>query len=224
MPNTFLSLFPLATVLYPGVVLPLHIFEARYRQLIRDLVEQEDGPRAFGVVAIKEGRETGGEGVTALHDVGCTAVLQQVQAYPDGSMDIVAIGQTRFKVMDLDFSSDLVRAQVEMLTDDFSNTSPLALTVAVSRSFRTYRTAIARAQGIDDLEEIELPTDALDLSFVIATAMVLDVSEKQRLLAAATATQRLQLEHTLLRRELLMVEQLSVRPAVELPRAPYSSN
>ena len=59
-----LPLFPLGTVLFPGLLLPLHIFEDRYRQLVRDLVSQPE-PQRFGVVAIREGRETGFEGVSA---------------------------------------------------------------------------------------------------------------------------------------------------------------
>ena len=72
-----LPLFPLGTVLYPGLLLPLHIFEERYRQLVRDLLERPE-PRRFGVIAIREGRETGGDGVSALHEVGCTATVRRV--------------------------------------------------------------------------------------------------------------------------------------------------
>ena len=61
-----LPLFPLGTVLFPGLVLPLHIFEDRYRRLIQDLLAGPE-PRRFGVIAIREGRETGITGVTALH-------------------------------------------------------------------------------------------------------------------------------------------------------------
>ncbi len=64
-----LPLFPLGTVLFPGLLLPLHIFEERYRQLVRDLVRQPE-PRRFGVVAIREGRETGIDGVAALYEIG----------------------------------------------------------------------------------------------------------------------------------------------------------
>src|SRR5580704_6996140 len=84
-----LPLFPLGTVLYPGLLLPLHIFEERYRHLVRDLLAGPEPP-SFGVVAIREGRETGIDGVSALFQVGCTAVLRQVQRYPDGRYDIVS--------------------------------------------------------------------------------------------------------------------------------------
>ena len=69
-----LRLFPLGTVLFPGMVLPLHIFEDRYRQMVHELLDSPE-PRRFGVIAIRKGRETGIEGVSSLYEVGCTATL-----------------------------------------------------------------------------------------------------------------------------------------------------
>ena len=76
-------MFPLGTVVYPGLPLPLHILEPRYRQLIRDLL---DGPQPglFGVIAIRKGRETGVDGVSGLYEIGCTATLRQIAKYEDG--------------------------------------------------------------------------------------------------------------------------------------------
>ena len=73
-----LPLFPLGAVLYPGMLLPLHIFEERYRQLVRDLLAGSD-PRRFGVIAIRKGRETGIDGVHSLYEVGCVATLRRVE-------------------------------------------------------------------------------------------------------------------------------------------------
>jgi len=72
-----LPLFPLGAVLYPGMLLPLRIFEERYRQLVRDLLERPE-PRRFGVIAIRTGRETGIDGVHSLYEIGCTATLRRV--------------------------------------------------------------------------------------------------------------------------------------------------
>ena len=98
-----LPLFPLGTVLYPGLPLPLHIFEPRYRQLVRDLL---DGPQPgrFGVIAIRKGRETGVDGVSALYEIGCTATLRQIAKYEDGQFDIVTVGSQRFRLTGLDDS------------------------------------------------------------------------------------------------------------------------
>src|ERR1035438_2823165 len=68
--SEMMPLFPLGAVLYPGMLLPLHIFEERYRQLVRDLLDGPD-PRRFGVIAIRKGRETGIDGVHSLYEVGC---------------------------------------------------------------------------------------------------------------------------------------------------------
>src|SRR5580698_7805870 len=112
-----LPLFPLSTVLYPGLPLPLHIFEERYRQLVRDLLAGPEPP-VFGVVAIREGRETGIDGVSSLYPVGCTAVLRQVQRYPDGRYDITTSGARRFRLLELNESRLYLQGEVEMLPDE----------------------------------------------------------------------------------------------------------
>ena len=75
-----LPLFPLGSVLYPGLVLPLQIFEERYRQLVADLLAGPE-PRKFGVIAIRHGRETGIGGVSELYATGCTAVVQRAERH-----------------------------------------------------------------------------------------------------------------------------------------------
>ena len=82
-------MFPLHTVLFPGAVLPLHIFEQRYRQLVQE-------GRDFGVVLIREGREVGS--VPSVHEVGTLAHLEQVEALPDGRFNVVCKGMARFRI------------------------------------------------------------------------------------------------------------------------------
>src|SRR5271154_5369302 len=98
--STTIPLFPLGSVLYPGLVLPLHIFEDRYRQLVADLLAGP-GPRQCGVIAIRHGRETGIDGVSALYDMGCMAELRQVEPYDDGRFDLITVGMQRFKLRGL---------------------------------------------------------------------------------------------------------------------------
>jgi Lon protease-like protein len=219
---TLLPLFPLGTVLYPGVLLPLHIFEDRYRQLIRDLLAQPAGPRRFGVVAIKEGREVGTDGVTALHEIGCTAELQRVEAYDDGRFDIIAVGASRFRLVRVDASQPLV-GEVELLPDVCTDEATRLSGRAV-RMFGSYRKALLTAQGLAVNEPPELPDDPVERSYLIAAAMLVEMSDKQYLLATSTVDERLTLEMALLRRESALVSQLSTRPAVEFPRAGYSPN
>jgi len=215
-------MFPLGTVLYPGVVLPLHIFEKRYRRLVRDLLDQPAGPRSFGVVAIKEGREVGRDGVTALHEIGCTAELRRVEAYDDGRFDIIAVGVSRFRVVRVDASQPMV-GEVELLPD-VSTDEAITLSARAVRMFGSYREALLTAQGLLADEPPQLPDDPVELSYVIAASMLVDMSDKQELLATSTVDERLALEVAILRRESALVSQLSTRPAVEFPRAGYSPN
>jgi Lon protease-like protein len=98
-----IPLFPLETPLFPGVVLPLQIFEPRYRALVADLTSLPAGvERRFGVVAIRQGWEV--ERVApaeALFDVGCTAVLRMVAPQLDGGYRIAAVGGERFRLLDV---------------------------------------------------------------------------------------------------------------------------
>lgn len=224
MASHSLPLFPLGLVLYPGVVLPLHIFEDRYRKLVRELLDMPEGARHFGVVAIKAGREVGVHGVTALHEIGCTAELRYAEAYQNGQFDIIVTGTTRFRLLEVD-DSEPMRAEVDLLTDEQTERSgPLA--VSVSRLFLSYRDALLAAQGLRDPDDDppELPDDPGELAYLVAASMILDLSDKQLLLDAPTVDARLRLERTLLKREATMVSGLSMRPAVELPRIPYTSN
>jgi uncharacterized protein len=117
-----IPLFPLATPLFPGVVLPLQVFEPRYRRLVRDLLAlpQGDG-RFFGVVAIRQGWEV--ERVApaeALYDVGCTARLQVVRPQPDGGFRIVTVGGDRFRLLEVHVGEEppYLQAEVEWLAEE----------------------------------------------------------------------------------------------------------
>src|ERR1700687_4591009 len=96
-----LPLFPLGAVLYPGMLLPLHIFAEPYRQLVRGLRDGAE-PRRFGVIAIRKGRETGVDGVHSLYEIGCIATLRRVDRHDDGRFDIVTVGTQRFRLRGLD--------------------------------------------------------------------------------------------------------------------------
>ncbi|HEY7360202.1 MAG TPA: LON peptidase substrate-binding domain-containing protein, partial [Streptosporangiaceae bacterium] len=100
--STTMPLFPLGTVLYPGLLLPLHIFEERYRVMVdRCLTRGEP----FGVVLIREGHEVGPlDGRTA--GIGTTAAIRQVGRYPDGRLDILTVGQQRFRLESVDSVSE----------------------------------------------------------------------------------------------------------------------
>ncbi len=118
-----IPLFPLGTPLFPGMVLPLHVFEPRYRRLVLDLLAmpEESDRRFFGVVAIRQGWEV--ERVApaeALYDIGCVARLQMVRPQSDGGFRVVTVGGDRFRLRDVVVGDDppYLQGQVEWLADE----------------------------------------------------------------------------------------------------------
>ena len=92
-----LPIFPLHTVLCPGIALPLHIFEDRYRALVRDCVENA---APFGIVLIRDGREVGG-GTISFSAIGTVAEIREARRYPDGRYDLLVVGTKRFAITDV---------------------------------------------------------------------------------------------------------------------------
>jgi len=218
-----LPLFPLGAVLYPGMLLPLHIFEERYRQLIRDLLDGTEG-RRFGVIAIRKGRETGIDGVHSLYKVGCTAALRRVDRHDDGRFDIVAVGAQRFRLLRLDQTRPYLQGEVELLTEE--PTDPAAAGPAVrviQAAFREYLDALTEWGGATIRLE-ELPDEPELLSFIVAAAMVIDLPERQAMLAESDTLRRLAMQRALLSRETAMLRTTTSRPAPDLRNTPYSPN
>lgn len=218
-----LPLFPLGTVLFPGMLLPLHIFEDRYRQLVRDLLAQPE-PRRFGVIAIREGRETGIEGVRSLHEVGCTAALRRAEEQDDGRFNLVTVGTQRFRLLELDQTLPYLRGQVELLPDDVVDPAAAVPAVrAVQAAFRGYLDALTESGGAM-VRVSDLPDEPGLLSFVVAAAMVIDLPERQALLAESDTLRRLRVQRALLSRETAMLRSTTSRPAPDLRYTPYNPN
>jgi Lon protease-like protein len=220
-----LALFPLNTPLVPGLVLPLHIFEPRYRELVSELlaVPDEDA-REFGIVAIRDGGDVLRDGMDALYPIGTATVLREAESLPDGRYDIVTCGTRRFRIADVDMSRPLLRAMVEFLPEDEAPADAL-LAIDVARRFRDYRAALAgQVDEHDDADGDGIPADPTVLSYLITAAMILPQHERQALLSAATTATRLTLARTLLNRETGLITQLGSVPALELPGATPSVN
>jgi len=221
--STKIPLFPLGTVLFPGLVLPLHIFEDRYRQLVRDLLAKPE-PREFGVIAIRHGRETGVDGVSDLYEVGCTAEIRQVEELDDGRFALVTVGNQRFRLKGLDEPAPYLAADVDLLDDEVGDEAAAALAVKpVQKAFLDYLTALAD-QRQATFEVPELPDEPVLLSYLVAAAVVVDMQDKQRLLAAPDAARRLVAGRELLRREIRMLRALPTTPAPDLRYSPYNPN
>jgi hypothetical protein len=218
-----LPVFPLGTVLFPGLVLPLHIFEERYRTLVRELVAQtEDQPHEFGVVTLRNGWEAeapdsgGGSAdepavdAAALHEVGCTAELRQVNELPDGRFDIVTVGRRRFRVLGVEAgSAPYLTAEVEWLPED-DGTDQLAALLAprVLTAFRAYLGLLR--PDTDTLDEV--PDDPTVLSHLVAATAQLTVDERQLLLASPDTATRLRTELKLLNREVGLLTRVRAVP------------
>ena len=218
-----LPLFPLGAVLYPGMLLPLHIFEERYRLLIQDLLDGPE-PRRFGVIAIRKGRETGIDGVQSLYRIGCTATLRRVERHPDGRFDIVTVGSQRFRLHELDQTRPYLQGEVEMLAEEPADPAAAGPTVrATQAAFREYLDALTEWGGATVRLE-DLPGEPVLLSFIVAAAMVIDLPERQAMLAESDTLGRLGMQRVLLSRETAMLRTTTSRPAPDLRNTPYSPN
>jgi uncharacterized protein len=209
-----LPLFPLGTVLFPGLVLPVHVFEERYRALVRHLTGLPDGsPREFGVVAIERGWEVdhhaGANESLALHDVGCTAQIRQVTEHPDGQFDLVTVGHRRFRIEQIDRNTEpYLVAEVTWL-DEPENAASDAdrLVPGLLELFQRYLRLLR-----PDREGEQLPEEATVLSHLIAATTALPLSDRQGLLASPDTATRLRTERTLLNREIALLTRIRAVP------------
>lgn len=218
-------LFPLRTVLVPGLVLPLHIFEPRYRLMIRTLAEAPEDERGFGIVAIRPGADPEIAGLSALYDIGTMARITSIDALPDGRYDLVTVGARRFTIDSVNDDLPYARADVSLHAEDLGDaTHAHELAATATRLLAEYRSVIA-AWGVIDMAEIaDLPDDPVVLSYLIASAIVTDLPERQRLLGVPNAEQRLAAVCAVLRREIAVMSSLPSMPAVDLADSKVSAN
>lgn len=218
-----LPLFPLGAVLFPGLVLPLHIFEHRYKRLVRDLLDGPE-PRRFGVVAIREGRETGIDGISSLYEVGCVATVREISEGDDGQFDLMTVGTERFTLASLGDPDPYLSADVEFLEEPAGDEAGARLAAdAVQRAFRGYLNVLAD-RGAATINIPDLPDEPVLLSYLVAASMILEVPVRQGLLAEPDALRRLAAERALLARETAMLRELGSTPAPDLRSSPYNPN
>ncbi len=198
-----LPLFPLNTVLFPGMVLPLHIFEDRYKLMIRRCLEEE---RPFGVVLIREGKEVGGGAVP--HNVGTTAVIANASRLKEGRMSIITIGDERFRLHAVRHDRPYLSGRAEPWPLVGAETERAQEQVESVRAlFRQYLSLLTQAQG-DKIELEEVPAEPRLLALVIAIALQLPMPQKQRLLAQPTVAHMLWAERVMMRREQLILNHI----------------
>ena len=187
-----LSLFPLNVVLFPGMPLPLHIFEERYRTMIGECIVREE---PFGVVLIKEGPEVGGP--AEPFKVGTTANIVQVERQEDGRMNILTEGRRRFNIVEFTQRSPYLKGLVEYLEERTGD--PPEESVSQARNlFSEYMQCMAGLRG-GWVSEGKAPSHVEALSYAIAHFIDLRPHVRQRLLEAGTVKERLDQELPLLR-------------------------
>jgi hypothetical protein len=232
--STTLPLFPLGTVLVPGELLPLHVFEPRYRTLVDDLLaaRAQGATPAFGVIAIRQGLEVGRDRVRALHGIGCVAEVLEVQQEPDGSSDVLSVGRQRFRLVDLVEDGEgsekpYLVGRVEWCEEPVTAVPP-ELVARVQQAFDRYCRGLgvlvsgSLDGGLVAHESLTGPArdDPTMLSYLVTGSMVLHLAERQRLLAAPDAGSRLRTALQLLRRELTLLEVVPSVPALDLAQVP----
>jgi uncharacterized protein len=175
-----LPLFPLNTVLFPGMPLFLHIFEPRYRLMTNTCIENES---PFGVVLIHEGMEALGP-LAVPYKTGTTARIVQVEKLEDGVMNITAVGVDRFQIIDTNLNHPYLTGKVETLP--LENVRPLEILRGMRRLYRQVHTYLRLISQIDpetiDLSQIEMPDDPVQSLYLAASLLQLPSVEKQPLL------------------------------------------
>lgn len=198
-----LPLFPLErVVLFPGMPLPLQIFEDRYKVMI-GMCELTD--RLFGVVLIRSGREVGAPPVTEM--VGCTAAIVDLDRVPDGRILLVAAGKQRFRLLAPPTVQPEGYLQGEVEVEDDEPDDPGALPEGVlervREELREYVGHLTTLTGSGAAAPQPLPDDLPPdvLSYRVASLLTVPARERQALLEMASTAERLQREVALLRRE-----------------------
>lgn len=220
-----MPIFPLNAVVFPGVTVPLHVFEDRYRALVHHLLTISAKPdRLFGIVAIREGYEVGTHGVASVHRVGCVVQMTSVEPYPDGRFDIEVVGQRRLRMDGLDTSGPFLVGDVETV-DEPPDTSAAAVQQATlaRETFEQYRRQLSDLRG-DDVLDGDLPGDPEYLSYSLAATCLLTLRERQELLESPTATERLAMLRHALHEEMRAMTAIPSLPATEVARTAWSPN
>jgi Lon protease-like protein len=181
-----IPLFPLPNlVVFPNVILPLHIFEERYKEMINTCI---DNSSVFGLVLLREGTE---ESEQTIHRAGTTARVIDVQRLADGRMNIICRGADRFRILHFGAQLPYWTGTVEVFEDTSGNEAAVGPLVEQVRSL--YKRAFDLSVRLDIVEaaEVQLPDSPADLSFMIAYALDIDAQEKQKLLETRSTEERL---------------------------------
>lgn len=196
MEPRIIPLFPLNVVLFPGMVLPLRIFEPRYRLMMRRLLE---GDRQFGVVLIRDGDETGAPALP--HAVGTVAEINKHERMPNGQMMVVSVGVRRFRIVRTLEGEPYQQAEIEYIEEgDPADPLPEGLQELATAALDRYLEGLAAVTNLT----VSLPEEqlsAIDLSYLIAASVQVDNDQKQELLETIPVDARLKRALSVMQRE-----------------------
>jgi ATP-dependent Lon protease len=181
-----IPLFPLQNlVLFPNIVVPLHIFEDRYKLMINSCIDTDT---AFGLVLLRAGAEE--ENDETIHRVGVTAKVIEVERLDDGRMNILCEGETRFRIFRFTQQTPYWKGSVSFLEDTEVYRDIESLYEQVSELYRKVGELGGKVSGAER-SELVLPESPIDLSFMVSYVLDIDYEEKQKLLEMTSTTERL---------------------------------
>lgn len=190
-----IPLFPLQVVLFPGGLLPLHIFEPRYRTMIKFCLEHES---EFGIVLIKEGEEVEESAIPCK--VGTAVRMLDVERLPDGRMNIMTAGEYRFEILEVQEHLPYLVGRVRVLDDPEvePETALESIITETEKLYKEYEILSSRLIFAWRPPE-ESPTDPRHLAYQIGTRLRISLQEKQTLLETVSLEQLLTREIEILK-------------------------
>jgi Lon protease-like protein len=215
-----INLFPLHTVLFPGMPLSLRIFEERYILMINRCLDQNE---PFGVVAIRQGMEANGP-LPQPQQIGCRANIIHVERLEHGRFNIIAIGDERFAIQEIDTANPYLAAEVENLPMILTPTMNIERGVMALRPWiNAYLDLVStlhpeNAQPELLLSPSDFPEDPLALIYMAAAILQIPLEEKQKLLEEEMGNQLLFHVSRLYRREMAILRQLGRISAINTPQ------
>ena len=217
-----LPMFPLNTVLFPGMSVPLRVFEDRYRALVHHLLRVDDPTeRVFGSVGIREGYEVGEHGAQWLFRVGCRVKMTEVEALPDGTFELEVLGLDRIELEHLDTTGTYPVGRVTPLGEQYV-VVPERVVDDARETWESYCDALLEIER--EPPGSELPHDPAYLSWALAALAPLSLADRQALLEAEDTTDRLRMVTDVLRGELRVMSVFPSLPATEVARTRWSPN
>lgn len=215
-----LPLFPLNTVLYPGMPLPLHIFEERYRRLLRIRAGEET---VFGVILIKT--TNADVAPLGMYPIGTAARLITRRSMPDGRSDIVVTGTRRFRVHAENWSAGYCVAEVTYLNDEIGDQQRVdRLLERTTRRFAKYVEGITRITG-REFAGVRISEDPIEAAYDLTTRLPLHTWERQGILELDTTEARLEQISRLVDREVaLLFKAGAAGLAINHPGSNFSDN